>query len=222
MLPNGDLEVLFNNGNTPTVNNQQLAVHCHPAGDSNTGTAHLNCTPPTLVGDDVLLGAPTCNFGRFCIPGHYIRTNDYPRIGVNTDNGHLYSVWQDYRNGEWDIQMVHSYDGGVSWVNDGTVNPDSGLDHYFPAVDVGEGNVDRVGVSYYAGGDPDVRTGGERDLHGRLHPQRRTELVGAVRFQGDRTAVLTAGRNSGGLQRRLQQPGDYEGEPRSPDLVGHA
>jgi hypothetical protein len=149
-LPNGDLSLVFNNGNTPSVDNQQLAVHCHPTGDSAAGTAHLNCVPPTLVGADVLTGAPTCNFGRFCIPGHYIRTNDYPRIGVNTDNGHLYSVWQDYRNGEFDIQMAHSYDGGVTWVNDGTVNPDRGLDHYFPAVDIAEkGKGDNVGVSYY-------------------------------------------------------------------------
>ena len=150
VLPNGDLEVVFNNGNTPDVNNQQLAVHCKPSGDSAAGTAKLNCSPPVLVGSDVLAGAPRCNFGRFCIPGHYIRTNDYPRIGVSTDNGHLYTVWQDYRNQEWDIQMAHSYDGGDTWVNDGTVNPDSGIDHYFAAVDVAEkGNGDNVGVSYY-------------------------------------------------------------------------
>ena len=149
-LPNGDLEVVFNNGNTPTVDNQQLAVHCRPAGSSTAGTAHLNCANPTTVGRDVLAGAPICNFGRFCIPGHYIRTNDYPRIGVNTDNGHLYAVWQDYRNQEWDIQMSHSYDGGLTWTHDGTVNPDRGLDHYFAAVDVAEtGSGDRVGVSYY-------------------------------------------------------------------------
>lgn len=149
-LPNGDLEVIFNNGNTPTVNNQQLAVHCAPAGSSVAGTAHLNCAPPTLIGTDVLAGAPRCNFGRFCIPGHYIRTNDYPRLAVNTDNGHLYAVWQDYRNQEWDIQMAHSTDGGLTWGADGTVNPDRGVDHYFAAVDIAEvSNGDRVGVSYY-------------------------------------------------------------------------
>jgi len=148
VLPNGDLEVLFNNGNTPSFDNQQLAVHCHPTGAGLT--AHLNCAPPVLVGNDVLTGAPTCNFGRFCIPGHFIRTNDYPRIGVNTDNGHLYAVWQDYRNQEWDIQMAHSYDGGLTWTEDGTVNPDRGVDHYFPAVDIAEkGSGDNVGVSYY-------------------------------------------------------------------------
>jgi len=150
VLPNGDLEVVFNNGNTPTVNNQQLAVHCRPTGNSAAGTAHLNCAPPTLVGTDVLAGAPTCNFGRFCIPGHYIRTNDYPRLAVNTDNGHLYSVWQDYRNQEWDIQMAHSVDAGLTWTEDGTVNPDRGLDHYFPAVDIAEASHgERVGISYF-------------------------------------------------------------------------
>jgi hypothetical protein len=150
VLPNGDLVVTFNNENTSSVNNQQLAVHCHPTGDSTTTTAHLNCSPPTFVGDDVPAGAPVCNFGRFCIPGHYIRTNDYARLAVDTDNGNLYAVWQDYRNHEWDIQMAHSTDGGVTWTNDGTVNPDRGLDHYFPAVDVAEGGPkERVGVSYY-------------------------------------------------------------------------
>src|SRR5207244_4824352 len=149
-LPNGDLVVAFNNGNTPTIDNQQLSVRCHPTGNSVAGTAHLNCSPPTFVGDDVLAGAPTCNFGRFCIPGHYIRTNDYQRIAVNTDNGRLYAVWQDYRNQEWDIQMAHSYDGGLTWTEDDTGNPDRGLDHYCPAVDIAEkGNGDNVGVSYY-------------------------------------------------------------------------
>jgi hypothetical protein len=149
-LPSGDLEVVFNNSNTGTVNNQQLAVHCQPTGDSAAGTAHLNCSPPTFVAPDMLAGAPRCNFNRFCIPGHFIRTNDYPRLAVDTDNGHLYTVWQDYRNQEWDIQMAHSYDGGLTWVQDDTVNPDRGLDHYFPDVDIAEvNNGDRVGVSYF-------------------------------------------------------------------------
>ena len=43
----------------------------------------------------MLAGAPVCNFGRFCIPGHYIRTNDYPRLSVSTDNGHLYTGVKD-------------------------------------------------------------------------------------------------------------------------------
>jgi hypothetical protein len=155
VLPNGDLEVIFNNGNTPAgnPNGQQLGVHCHPTGNSVDGTAHLNCAEPAKVGDDIIVGEPQCNFGRGpeeCIPGAFIRTNDFPRITQdNTQNNHLQAVWQDYRNGEYDIQLSVSTDGGLTWHEAGTVNPDTGLDHYFPAVDQSPSSGDRVGVSYY-------------------------------------------------------------------------
>ena len=155
VLPNGDLVVIFNNGNTPAgnPNGQQLGVVCHPTGNSANGTAHLNCTEPTKVGDDIITGEPQCDFGRGpeeCIPGAYIRTNDFPRISRNTQNNHLYAVWQDYRNGEYDIQLSISKDGGHTWKEAGTVNPDRGLDHYFPAVEKAlPGSSDRVGASYY-------------------------------------------------------------------------
>jgi hypothetical protein len=165
-LPDGSLEVIFNNGNTApdNPNAQQLGVHCMPSGDSSAGTAHLNCVEPAKVGDDVVHGEPQCDFGRGpeeCIPGPYIRTNDYPRITKdNTQNNHLYAVWQDYRNGEFDIQMSQSLDGGLTWHEAGTVNPDTGLDHYMPATDQSPDNKgddkggkggkgDRNGVSYY-------------------------------------------------------------------------
>ena len=157
VLSNGDLEVIFNNGNTAAgnPNGQQLGVHCHPTGSSATGTAHLNCAEPAKVGDDVVVGEPLCNFGRGpeeCIPGAFIRTNDFPRISRNTENNHLYAVWQDYRNQEFDIQLSISVDGGLTWNEAGTVNPDRGLDHYFPAVEkalTANGTSDRAGASYY-------------------------------------------------------------------------
>src|SRR5204862_7405106 len=73
-LPNGDLEVIFNNGNTPAgnANGQQLGVHCKPTGSSPAGTAHLNCANPAKVGNDISVGEPECDFGRGpeeCIPG---------------------------------------------------------------------------------------------------------------------------------------------------------
>jgi hypothetical protein len=155
VLPNGDLEVAFNNGNTPAgdPNAQQLVVHCHPTGDSVAGTANLNCAAPVKVGDDFLVGEPQCDFGRGpeeCIPGAYIRTNDYPRITTeNTQNNHLYVTWQDYRNGEYDIQLAESTDGGLTWSELGQVNPDNGLDHYFAATDQSPQQGDQIGVSYY-------------------------------------------------------------------------
>lgn len=154
-LPDGSLEVIFNNGNTPAgnPNAQQLGVHCSPTGSSSAGTAHLNCAPPAKVGDDIITGEPLCDFGRGpeeCVPGPWIRTNDYPRITKdNTRNNHLQAVWQDYRNGEYDIQLATSTDGGLHWTEVGTVNPDTGLDHYFPAVDQSPSKGDRIGVSYY-------------------------------------------------------------------------
>ena len=175
VMPNGDLQVVFNNGNTPAgnPNAQILGVHCHPTGSSSAGTAHFNCATPTKVGHDVVVGEPQCNFGRGpeeCIPGAYIRTNDFPRITKdNTQNNHVYATWQDYRNGEFDIQLAQSTDGGVTWHEAGTVNPDRGLDHYFPATDQSprnghghgnnHGNGDRNGVSYYRTG----RVPGEND-----------------------------------------------------------
>jgi len=154
VLPNGDLEVIFNNGNTPAgnPNGQQLGVHCRPTGNSTNGTAHLNCAAPAKVGDDIIVGEPQCNFGRGpeeCIPGAFIRTNDFPRISLNTQNNHLFATWQDYRNGEYDIQLSQSLDGGLTWHEVGTANPDRGLDHYFAAVERALTGDDRVGDSYY-------------------------------------------------------------------------
>jgi hypothetical protein len=157
--PNGDLVVIFNNGNTAAnnPNAQQLSVTCHPAGSSTAGTAHLNCGSPSKVGDDILVGEPTCDFGRGpeqCVPGPSIRTNDFPRIAVSPINGHLYAAWQDYRNGELDIQLTTSTNGGATWSQGVTANPDSGLDHYFAAVAVApeNGDGDHVGVSYFRSG----------------------------------------------------------------------
>lgn len=170
VLPNGDLEVIFNNGNTAkdNPNAQQLSVHCKPSGSSTAGTAHLNCGSPALVGKDVVVGEPLCNFGRGpeeCVPGPWIRTNDFPRINKNVHaNNHLYATWQDYRNHEYDIQLSESTDGGLTWHEVGTVNPDRGTDHYMPAVELNPNkdvdvrtaaapkdtdDVDHVGDSYY-------------------------------------------------------------------------
>lgn len=152
--PNGDLVVIFNNGNTAAnnPNAQQLGVVCHPSGSSPAGTAKVNCASPVKVGDDIVVGEPLCDFGRGpeeCIPGAFIRTNDFPRIAVNPVNGDLFATWQDYRNQEFDIQLATSSDGGKTWSPSARVNPDSGSDHYFPADAVAPSRHDRVGVSYY-------------------------------------------------------------------------
>ncbi len=165
VLGNGDVVLTYNNGNTApgNPNGQQLAVVCHPSGSSSAGTADLNCGTPTKVGEDITVGEPQCDFGRGpeeCIPGVWIRTNDFPRmLTENTQGPAVYVVWQDYRNGEYDIQMSRSTDGGQTWTELGAVNPDTGLDHYMPAVDQSPNGKDRVGVSYYR----TARVEGEND-----------------------------------------------------------
>jgi hypothetical protein len=168
VLPDGRLVVPFMNGNTPAgnPNGQQLAVVCSPSGTTDTQAhaqaARLNCGAPQKVGDDFLVSQdlsnpasePLCNFGRGpeeCIPGAFIRTNDFPRSAVNTSNGDVYVGWQDYRNGEFDIQLAKatvSAGGVLSVTQLGTVNADRGADHYFAAIDVDEGS-GKVGASYY-------------------------------------------------------------------------
>jgi hypothetical protein len=45
--------------------------------------------------------------------------------------------------------MSQSLDGGLTWHEVGTVNPDTNLDHYFAATDQSPTLNDRIGVSYY-------------------------------------------------------------------------
>ncbi|MDQ2941295.1 MAG: glycoside hydrolase [Chloroflexota bacterium] len=155
--PNGDLVVVFNNGNTAAgdPNSQQLAVVSKDGG--------ATWSAPTLVGADVTVGEPQCNFGRGleeCIPGAFVRTNDFPRLAVNRIGGNLYAAWQDYRTGTFEIHLSTSTDGGATWHEaKAPVNPNAEQDRYEPAIDVvpngaggnGAGG-DHVAVSYYQTG----------------------------------------------------------------------
>jgi hypothetical protein len=155
VLPTGDIVVSFENANTPTVNQQYLAVHCAPSGSSPDGTAHLNCGTPRRIAAQITKGAPTCDFGRGpeqCIPGHFIRApqETSQRIAVDQRSGDLFVTWYDYRAGEFDIWLSRSTDGGLTWSSPHRVNRDTGTDHYFSAIDVGEtAHGSHVGVSYY-------------------------------------------------------------------------
>jgi hypothetical protein len=152
--PNGDIVVVFENENTApsNPNAQQLAVVSKDGG--------LTWSTPVKVGDDVTKGEPQCDFGRGpeeCIPGAFIRTNDFPRIAVNRGNGNVYATWQDYRTGKFEIQLAVSTDGGRTWAEaTSPVNPEADKDHYFAAIAVvpsksdGEnGEGDQIGISYY-------------------------------------------------------------------------
>jgi hypothetical protein len=63
VLPNGDVYVTFNNGNTPTAVNHQLGVLVHVNGNT------LTPTPPVKAGVDDETKIALCDFGRG--PGNY-------------------------------------------------------------------------------------------------------------------------------------------------------
>lgn len=147
--PNGDLVVTYQNGNTPGVDQQILAVHCRPTGSSTAGTAKLRCGVPHKVADQIIANAPICGFGDFCSPGAYIRTpvETAQRIAVNQRTGALYDTWYDYRHNEWDIFITRSTNGGMTWSTPVQVNARDGKDHYFATADVDE-QTGRVAISY--------------------------------------------------------------------------
>ncbi len=159
VLPNGDLALVWRNGNTGATdpNAQQLGTHCRPAGKSELGTAHFNCGMPSRVGTDAIFSfaagirEPRCSLGRGaeeCIPSVFIRTSDFPRLAVDKSNGNLFAVWQDYRNAEFDIILARSNDAGLTWTEaTAPVNSSTGFDEYMPAVDVGTDH--SVAVSFY-------------------------------------------------------------------------
>jgi hypothetical protein len=95
-LPNGDLEVIFNNGNTARQPERAAARRAlPPERELAAGTAHLNCASPVKVGDDVVTGRAAVRLRPRpggVHPGRFIRTNDFPRITKdNTQNNHLYA-----------------------------------------------------------------------------------------------------------------------------------
>ncbi len=154
--PNGDLGITFENGNTPTVNQQILSLECDPSGSSSAGTAHLNCDTPRKVASEILKNAPECaGIGFGCSPGAFIRVpaETSQRIAVDQSNGDLYVTWYDYRFGEYDVFLSRSTNAGRSWSQPRKVNPDRGTDHYSAAIDVRERDGhSRIGVSYYRTG----------------------------------------------------------------------
>lgn len=112
VLPNGNIVVVFNNGNTRNNNPnlQQLAVISRNGGTS--------WSSPVFVGRDIITHEPNCNFGEGpeeCVPGSYVRVDDFPRATLDRSNGRLYAVWNDYRDHRFDIRLSESTNGGRIW-----------------------------------------------------------------------------------------------------------
>ena len=74
------------------------------------------------------------------------RANGFPQIAVDSKNKRLYVTWSDYRNGDLDVFISSSSDGGKHWTEATRVNNDpvhNGAEQFFQwlAVDPADGSV---------------------------------------------------------------------------------
>ena len=88
------------------------------------------------------------------------RANGFPQIAIDPKSKRLYVTWSDYRNGDIDIFVATSDDGGKHWTEPIRVNNDpvhNGAEQFFQwlAVDPADGSVDVI--FYDRRGDPQNR-----------------------------------------------------------------
>lgn len=88
------------------------------------------------------------------------RANGFPQIAIDPNSKRLYVSWSDYRNGDLDIFLASSDDGGKQWSTPVRVNNDpvhNGAEQFFQwlAVDPTDGSIDVL--FYDRRGDPQNR-----------------------------------------------------------------
>lgn len=88
------------------------------------------------------------------------RANGFPQIAIDPKSKRLYVTWSDYRNGDLDVFLATSDDGGKHWTAPVRVNNDpvhNGAEQFFQwlAVDPTDGSVNVV--FYDRRGDPQNR-----------------------------------------------------------------
>ena len=169
--PDGTIYVSFNNGNTPTIVNQQLLVKCPASADCSVAA---NWTAPVKIANDVsaqpfaTVTNPTsgCPAGRQCLPPNGYRLNDFGALTVD-HFGTLYFVWSDFRNGGGtcnfgpitsqappcnnDVFYAFSTNGGATWSVPFNVTPASrfGPTAQWQAWGAVSSNGGRLWIAYY-------------------------------------------------------------------------
>jgi hypothetical protein len=133
----GTIYVAFGNGNTPTTGlNQHMIVSCPASADCSNPASW---TAPAKIADDYGMqpfgpdASTGCSAGRQCLPPNGYRMDDFVEGSISIDNnGTLYAVWADFRNGAAncnpngaadtattpcnnDVFYAFSTDGGATW-----------------------------------------------------------------------------------------------------------
>ena len=157
------------------------------------------------------------------LPNGGYRTPTLPALAVDLTggpmDGSLYLTWNDYRNGNADVMMIASHDGGSTWTDAVLVNDDgegSDADQFFPSITVGGNGT--VCVSFYDRRDDPNNTllmvyhaqsvdGGETFLP--------NIPITDVQFDGN----AAGGRRKGGVFSGTPFMGDYTGSATSEGFV---
>jgi hypothetical protein len=157
------------------------------------------------------------------LPNGGYRTPTLPAMAVDNTggpyDGSLYLTWNDMRNGDADVMMQASHDGGDTWSDQVRVNDDaedSGADQFFPSITVGGSGT--VCLSFY-----DRRDDPDNTLLMVYHAQSidggETFLpnipITDVQFDGN----AAGGRRKGGVFSGTPFMGDYTGSGASDGFV---
>ncbi|HVF98690.1 MAG TPA: sialidase family protein, partial [Chloroflexia bacterium] len=78
------------------------------------------------------------------LPGSAFRIFVLPVLAVDPNSGALYATWNDSRNGDSDVMLARSTNGGATWTQAQRINDDPARprhDQFFPTIAVGRDGV---------------------------------------------------------------------------------
>ena len=148
--PNGELYVAWEQFSTGGGATSIDALYFSVSTDG--GASFSTPAPITSVSPIYDPGVKAYVCGRSALKGG-IRVKDFPSIAVDTgvkskNKGAIYVVWNDQRNGDPDIFITKSTNGGANWLAPVMVNKNGvGTDQFFPWVTVLPNG--KLGVTYY-------------------------------------------------------------------------
>jgi hypothetical protein len=135
--PQGELYVVFENGNGTGANGQAMVAKSLDGGNT--------FARPVKV-DNIIEICDHLNVdGRCALKNSSWRVNSFPSIAVDGLSGTVYVVWGDSRSGNADVRLSRSLDGGQTFARSIIVNSDlSTADQFYPWVAVAENGVVQV------------------------------------------------------------------------------
>src|SRR5437899_12604462 len=136
--PNGEVYVVFENGNGTGFNGQAMVAKSSDGGNTFTHPVRI---------DGIIEICDHFNAdGRCALKNSSWRVNSFPSITVGP-NGTVYVGWGDYRTGDADVRFSRSTDGGATWSRSIVVNSDlSSADQVSSWIGVAENGVVQLGL----------------------------------------------------------------------------